>query len=204
MLTLCNKDFRSTDAMTTYYRGAGVDTYWHSRDARASGFSAQMPGAAGGRQTIINHINNQLTSTSPYISMTRSYEVAEHYARYFGRDHPSPARPAFVYEVEFDPMPAGLQLLDPIIEIAKTLNSPLAPPPFYQHNGAPDVLLAVVRESVLPNILRTPVRNPGVPAGNLPHISDNLRALVRALRDAEVLAYVAIPQNCVRQRYAIE
>jgi hypothetical protein len=189
--------------MARYYRGAGIRTHWHSNDARTTGFSAAQVGTPAGQQAIINHVSFALTDRSPYISMTRSYEVAEHYAKYFGHEYPSAGAPAFVYEIEFDPVPDGLQLYDPVIELAKALPSPLAPPPFYQHNGAPDVLLGIVNRSLFGDFLLRAAKNPGIPTGAPPQISDQLIALVRALRDAEVLAYNSIPQNCVRQRYDI-
>jgi len=189
--------------MARYYRGAGVGTYWHSRDARASGFVAAAPGTTAGPLLMIDHVVNQITLSSPYVSMTRSYEVAEHYAKYFGLAAPTANAPAYVYEIIFDPLPSGVQLYDPIQELAKSLTSPLATPPFYQHNGAPDVLLGLVDRVRFGFVLTRPVRNPGSPTGVGPHISDHLNALVRALRDAEVLAYASIPQSCVRMRHSI-
>jgi len=150
----------------------------------------------------MDHIVNQLTLVSPYISMTRSFEVAESYARYYGTAPPTPASPAFVYEIIFDPMPPGIVLYDPVQYLAASLPSPLVTPP-YQHNGGPDVLLALVDRVAFGHILTRPVKNPGGTTGAAPSITEQLNALVRALRDAEVLAQGAIPQTCVRQRFSI-
>jgi len=190
--------------MSRYYRGAGVGTYWHPRDARAWGFSAAMPGSTPGPYTIINHVTHQRTLSSPYISLTRSYEVAEHYARFYGTGYPSPTNPAYVYEIVYDPVPPGVIIIDPVLDLVSILSSPFSST-FYQHNGAPDVLLGLVDRGLFGHVLTRPVKAPGssLSPGAGPNISDQLATLVRVLRDAEVLAYSSIPQNCVRNRFTV-
>lgn len=81
------------------------------------------------------------TVRSPYVSLTRSCGVARHYALYFGRDQPTADQPAYVYEVEINnPPPAGLELLDPVKEVAREAQSPLDLLS-YHHDGSPEFLL---------------------------------------------------------------
>lgn len=69
------------------------------------------------------------TTDSPYVSLSRSYGVALDYALAAGRALPTPAVPAYVYEIELDdPLPTGLVLLDPIQEVAKGVPSPWGQP----------------------------------------------------------------------------
>jgi hypothetical protein len=103
--------------MPLYYRGAGVGTYWHERDARIEGFSPWRPSGDTSTNYLIQHIVRG-TVVSPFVSLTRSYGVAHSYAV-------------------------------------------------------------------------------------LPLLHTELEALVRVLRDAEVLVVGAIPQHCVRQRIPV-
>jgi hypothetical protein len=61
--------------MATFYRGAGIGTYWHQHDALAQGFVAKGPGAAQSNDRLMMHISRGAIN-SPYISLTRSYCTA--------------------------------------------------------------------------------------------------------------------------------
>jgi hypothetical protein len=182
--------------MPLFFRGAGVGTYWHpaNNDARVLGFTPHSPGMPRTHNRLMQHIALTTTS-SPYLSLTRSWGVALSYARN-GRAQATAADPAYIYEIELDePLPLGLVLLDPVREVANAV-----PPPTgmaYQHDGSPDFLLGIVdpvgQQQFLTQISPQP-------AGGVPHpanLSQELTTIVRALRDAEILAVGAIPSNCV-------
>ena len=96
-------------------------------------------------------------------------------------------------------MPSGLKLLDPVKEVAQTLPSPPTIGPTYQHDGAPEFLLGVVDPRNMSHFLvqhsPQPPSSEGTPRS--PNLSLELETFVRALRDAEILAYGAIPAICV-------
>ena len=152
---------------------------------------------------MVSHIKNG-TTFSPFVSLTFSFGVARDYA-FFGRAIPSKASPAFVYEIEInDPPPAGMVLVDPVKEVAVLHSNPYAGIP-YQHDGAQDFLLAVVNSARFPTTLTKPAAcpPPGGATPKAPNLSGPLETLVRALRDAEILAVGTIPSACVKNRYDI-
>ncbi len=187
--------------MAIYYRGAGVGAYWHLHDARLTGFHPHLPGMNRSVARIIMHIAKTTTS-SPYVSLTLSYEVAWVYAM-MGLHRPTKANPAFVYQIEIDdPPPPGLLLVDPVRDVAAACPVPLKPNT-YQHDGGPSVLLGLVN-SRYRHFLHRPIKQPAPSAAHaLPRISDELRTLVNSLRDAELLAVGTIPIACVVNRHNV-
>lgn len=190
--------------MPIFYRGAGVGSYWHNNDARIGGFGAHKPGIGASSARLMEHVARGTTS-SPYISLTRSYGVALDYALYFGPLRMATSgSPAYVYEIELnDPLPRGLVILDPIKEIATAVPSPLSPIS-YQHDGVPAFLLGVVSPSMMGHYLATNCPQPS--GGGTPrpaNLSIELEALVRTLRDAEILAVGTIPASQVVNRLSV-
>ena len=192
--------------MASFYRGAGIGTFWHKNDARTCGFTAQSPGNARSLATLINHIKDG-TTNSPYVSLTRSYSVAWTYAVYCGCEVPGDANPAYVYEVEITrPPPKGLTIIDPACEILvkSGAGDPLTGLP-YQHNGFPDFLAGVIDpRSMRDHLLKTIGQPP--PGGGTPRaalLTNELETIVRALRDAELLAIGTLPSSCVINRYPV-
>ena len=187
--------------MTIYYRGAGLGTYWHTNNAMQEGFTPQSPQLNHTPSLLINHIARG-TVTSPYISLTQSYGVAWDYAVTFSRARPTQQNPAYVYQVEInDPPPKGPHLLDPVKEIAASAPSPPAAIP-YHHDGLPSFLLGVVSSSTMRLHLNRPIKQP--PGGGTlrsANLTLELEAIVRALRDAELLVVGDIPDSCVQHRY---
>src|SRR5712691_2721501 len=172
--------------MTVLYRGAGVGTWWHDHDARLTGFTPQCPGTPPSVDQVMSHIAK--TTATPHISLTRSYPIAYGYAL-FGRVSPSPNNPAYVYEIELsEPLPRGLQLVDPVKELAPALPCPVADIS-YQHDGPYTFLLGVVdpvwHGDCLMALCPQPPRS--VATARPPNLTPQLEALVRVLRDAEIL-----------------
>jgi hypothetical protein len=88
-----------------FYKGVGVGTHHHGADLRLTGLSPRNPGSPYNPTSVMHHIARG-TTTSPLISLTKSYGVAEDYARNASRTPPTAANPARVYEVEIsDPPP---------------------------------------------------------------------------------------------------
>ncbi|HEX4630368.1 MAG TPA: hypothetical protein VH188_05335 [Chthoniobacterales bacterium] len=188
--------------MATFYRGAGVGSYWHRRDARITGFVAHEPGANRNLPNLIGHVRDG-TTKSPYISLTRSYSVAWNYAVGWGT--PTAADPAFVYAIEINnPPPAGLQILDPLLELLQKFNCPIDGAT-YHHDGNPDFLIGVIDRTNYQACLDRPIQSPppGGATARPANLCPELETIVRALRDAELLAVGIIPRECVVTRYEV-
>jgi hypothetical protein len=186
--------------MPIFYRGAGVGTHWHTNDPRGSGFIPQSPGTVGSISQMMNHIARGSTN-SPFVSLTRSYGVAQDYARLGGRIKPTASNPAYVWEVEItDPLPPGIQLFDPVKDVAATISSPLSSPS-YHHDGSQQFLLGVVHpKGKMRRFLKQPYPQPPPGGGTprSPNLTIELETLVRALRDAEILVLGTVPASCIR------
>ena len=191
--------------MPIFYRGAGINSYWHLRDPLETGFTARVPDTTPTTAQLMQHISRG-TGNSPFISLTRSYAVAWHYAVLNSTHLPTPENPAYVYEIEIhEPLPSGLVLLDPIKEVAQTLPGPTSPGPPYQHDGLPDFLLGVVNSRSMGEFLRQHAPQPPPSEGTPrpPNLTLEVETLVRVLRDAEILARGRIPKSCVQNRIDI-
>ena len=107
--------------MATFYKGAEIGTHWHTHDSRRVGFTARSPAPNPDTKGLIEHIATG-TANSPYVSLTRSYTVAWHYAVFSSKQEPGPDKPAYVDEIEIDDsLPHGLNLLDPAKEVVHIL-----------------------------------------------------------------------------------
>lgn len=189
--------------MPIFYRGAGINTYWYLNDPVVRGFSARDPGAVVTTTRLMLHIARS-TVNNPFISLTRSYAVAWDYAMLSSERSPTLSDPAYVHEIEIqEPLPPGLQLLDPVKEVAQILPVPTNLVPPYQHDGLPDFLLGVVNPREMGHFLQQhslqPPSSEGTPRP--PTLTIELETLVRALRDAEILARGIIPATYVRNRF---
>jgi hypothetical protein len=184
--------------MARYYKGAGVGTFWHANDARLAGFTPAAGGRPASTDTIKDHIVNQLVKRGPYISLTRSWEIAECFATYGGNIYPTKTSPAYVYVIDI-PNSSAASLIDPVQELAAALGTLFASQS-YQHDGGQDVILGLADSANFGHVLARPIRMQGNPTGQGPAITRDLHAFVRALRDAEILVKGAIPKNCVTDR----
>ena len=122
-----------------------------------------------------------------------------------GRMLPSIDSPAYVYEVEIEENDGlGTRLLDPIVAIAAELGSPYDARS-YHHDGDTSFLLGIAdparqQESLKQNVLFPP---PGEGTKRPPLLHIELEALVRALRDSEILAFGAVAASQIRRRTEI-
>ena len=191
--------------MAIFYRGAGINTYWYLNDPREQGFIARSPRMAPTTTRQMLHIARS-TVNSPFISLTRSYAVAWRYAMVSSERVPTLRDPASVHEIEIqEPLPPGLQLLDPVKEVAYILPAPTSSGPPYQHDGLPDFLLGIVDPGNMGHFLiqqaMQPPSSEGTPRS--PNLTIELETLVRALRDAEILAHEIIPAPCVKNSFDV-
>jgi hypothetical protein len=190
--------------MPHFYKGVGVGTFLHTFSVSSHGIGSRNPGANPTATAIMHHIARG-TTTSPYISLTRSYAVAERYAIDASRTRPTPSIPAHVYEMDIpDPPPFGLRVIDPLAEIASNNSNPLISPS-YHHDGGPDFLLGVVDPVSHRSFLASPVVGPPGMGGiaRPPNLSLELEAMVFALRDAEVLVVGQLPRAVVINRFDV-
>lgn len=188
--------------MPRFYKGVGVGTFLHRFDLRTRGIAPQNPGSVFNVHTVSHHIA-RATTTTPCISLTRSFGVGRSYAL-GGRVRPTSRRPAHVYEIDIpDPPPSGMQVIDPIQVMMAANGNPLSS--VYQHDGPPDFLLGVVSPSLMKAHLAAPTPQPPGSGGTPrpPNLSIELEAMVRALRDAEVIVVGNLPASCVINRFDI-
>jgi hypothetical protein len=190
--------------MALFYKGVGVGTFLHVNDPRRTGMPPRAPAMAYNVGVAMRHIVHGAT-VSPCVSLTRSYGVAEMYAREASLTFPSASSPAYVYEVDIpDSVPAGITLIDPVKEVAATLPSPVTALSYF-HDGDKNFILGVASPTLMATHLTAPIRQPPGSGGasRSANLTLELETLVRALRDAEVLVLGTIPSALVRARYAI-
>lgn len=152
---------------------------------------------------LVHHIARG-TTISPFISMTRSFGIACGYALN-GRRAVSSAQPGYVYQIVIEENDGHqTKLLDPIVEIASQLQSPYEWKS-YHHDGEGSFLLGVVDPLGHCAALRTPARFPPgqTPTPRAPQLHTELEAMVRSLRDAEVLAEGSIAKQQVVARWKV-
>ncbi len=195
--------------MATYYKGAGIGTHWHTNDPRKIGFTPRSPESSPDTETIIEHVSTS-TLNSPFVSLSRSYAVAWHYAINSGADEPTHDNPGYVYVIEImNPLHSNLKLIDPVREVGFSLHDPnyiISDESHYayQHNGLPNFPFSVVdpiNQSEF-QIGRQP-QPPGPGAPCPPNLTVQLEALVNALRDAEILVHGHIPSDFVKDRHNV-
>jgi hypothetical protein len=196
--------------MPRLYKGIGVGTFLHDlhrkADLRQTGIPAHSPHKGYGHAAMISHVSGD--TESPFVSLTRSFGVAYNYAIDYSRAVPTTNDPAFVcaIDVEYaDLRGTPLTFMDPMVEIAKQINDPLGLTS-YHHDGEMDFILGVANPSAMSHFrIKNAMRPPRdtTPAGP-PHLSAAFQALVRALRDSEIIAHGdTIPGRFIAQIYDV-
>jgi hypothetical protein len=137
--------------------------------------------------------------------LTASFAIAEGYAKGFGKKgFPKKSNPAHVYVIDIpDPVPSGIRLVDPILDIAASAKGPSHALP-YHHDGNQNFLLGVVSPVAFATYRNAITRRPGPWATPRPaNLSVELEAMTRVLRDAEVLVVGHIQASCITHRYDV-
>jgi len=192
--------------MAVFYKGVGVGTFLHANanDPRVHGMPPRASGMTYNVGVAMQHIA-RATTVSPCVSLTRSYGVAEMYAREASLIFPTLGMPAYVFEVDIpDPIPVGITLIDPVKEVSATLPSPVTALSYF-HDGDKDFILGVASPTLLATHLVAPIRQPPGSGGasRSANLTIELETLIRALRDAEVLVLGTIPAARVGARHPI-
>ena len=195
--------------MAVFYKGAPINSHWYHNDPRSVGLSAIAPHLNATNDRLMQHVARG-TRYSPFISLSRSFNVACDFA-FMSRIRPTLTNPAFVYEITLDPVPRGVTLLDPVMEVVGPLHSS---PHFtgvvpYFHDGSQKFVIGIASHTVLPALSRRlmalPYRQPPPSTGTPrpPNLTIELETIIRALRDTEVLAIGIIPATSITNRFDV-
>ena len=190
------------------YKGAGPGTHWWVTDAQTAGgfVVGHAPRNVNG---IIRHIVNY-SWPSPYSSFSASFAAAAAYAVAGPRGKAPPAEPGWVYEIDVAvAIELGARFVDPAREVLihnPEIGAPGTIATF--HDGGQDLILGIADPALHRKVLLTPPRQPG-PAGHThgpgpPIVHNELRAVIFALRDAEILATTDVPAACITARYPVD
>ncbi len=191
--------------MVRLYKGVAPGTHHHATDLRTTGIAAHSPNDNVNLQAFVQHV--ALGSMhSPLISLSSSYAVAAQYAA-VGKRRARHGSPGYVYQIDVpDPVPPSIEVHDAALYIAnELLNSNNALTILnYRHNGDREFLLSVVNPQRFGHLKSTP---PIVPSGLMtsspPLLTDQLKAMVHALRDAEVMVARNVPKSWVTYRFNV-
>lgn len=168
---------RQLGRLGTIYKGAAPGTHWERTDARTRGnFQGQNYGAPWGVNDVVRHITGA-SHPSAFCSFTTSYAVAQRYA-----SGPPGSGRGLIYVVDPARSSARIDWVNPVEEIAAVDG--------HYHEGDWKLLEALVVASAV-----TPVAHYGG-AVHAPAFRNELRAILFALRDSEVLV-PHIPATCI-------
>jgi hypothetical protein len=118
---------------------------------------------------------------------------------------PSAANPGHIYEIDIpDPVPTGLNVIDPIFEIGTYNANPVAAHS-YHHAGDQNFLLGIIDPVTfaheLAQIVKYPPSSGAIAHSPTPSLA--LQAIVRAARDAEILVCGTIPAKLFVNRFDV-
>lgn len=193
------------------YKGAGPGTHWFVTDPRTAGgfLVASVP---AGVNAVVRHIVNY-SWPSCYSSFTASFAAACEYARSGPAGAATAANPGYVYEIDAQlALAAGVQFVDPA-QVILAANPALGVAGFVptHHDGGADLIRGIadpLQAAILTTAPRRPTNpavaaGPAVRTGGPPVVHPHLRAVIFALRDAEVLAATNVGAGCITQRYLV-
>lgn len=171
------------------FKGAGPGTHWHANNAQATGFT--LPGAITPTvNVVVNHIT-AFSAPSAYCSFSLSFAIARGYAIFGPGGVATKAAPGLVYQIDLSALSALPALVDPVLTISRGLNGQYA----HGHNGGFLALSEIAQTALGPGGY-TPTQHVG--GGTCPLIvTSELQALVRAIRDAEILVQGNVPAGAI-------
>lgn len=173
---------------STLYKGAGPSTHWHVNDARLSGFTSAASRVIT-RNAFITHITNY-SHPSPFLSFTTSYEVAREYALLGPGGSASSTNPGYVYEIDCLQVNDSPEIFNVLKEIS---DGHIA----HGHQGNQKLISDLAKNKQTIGAVRFPGGKMCIPT-----ISQDLKTLINAIRDAEVLIKI-VPKNCVIERHDV-
>ena len=183
------------------YKGAGPGTHWWSTDPRLTGGFLASPGVAD-VNSLIRHIV-RFSHPSPCLSFTASFDVARSYALTGPKGVATTSMPGYVYEVDSGRVP-GLKLRDPALEIlsANPIIGSTSRLPTH-HDGGQNIILAIASPVRFKAVLLKPPFRAGSANLRPPLVTDELHAVIFALRDAEVMTELQVPAACIVHRHDV-
>lgn len=183
------------------YKGVGTGTFNHSRDLRKVGIEPRSPSP---RKASVHDVCQHVargTTTSPFISFSRSYGIAYNYALNYSVTEPTISSPAYVYEVAI-PDRARVEIIDPVLLVASEQKDPLGSPS-YHHDGEQDFMRYVLDPNERLFGAPLALRPPGMGAAAPTRLEIELETIAFALRDAEILVEGNILKDWVITRYDV-
>lgn len=184
-----------TTTMKTLFKGAGPGTHWHVNDPRIGGFTL-----SGALSPTVNATVNHITAfsvNSPYLSFSTSFAVAREYALWGPAGPATQANPGYVYQVDLSVLSAAPALIDPVQHISSSNGHQ----PAHSHNGGYELIAEVAQVDPPTTTFTRPYHQNGSTCH--PTITDELQALIRAIRDAEILIHGAVPHGAVVYRHVV-
>jgi hypothetical protein len=172
----------------TLFKGAAPGTHWHQSDARISGFSAST--RVHTKNAVVTHIGGY-SYPSPYLSVSTSFAVARRYALIGPQGAATVDTPGYVYEIDLEATTSHVSLIDPVREIALGHTGVVS----YEHDGDVD-LIRQIAQGQDPSAAYQLGGSSRVPA-----VSADLRSLIFAVRDAELLIHGSLPNGAVIRRH---
>jgi hypothetical protein len=183
------------------YKGVRIGTFLHARNLRVTGIQARNARSSVTVGSIEHHIARG-TTTSPFISLTKSFGVARDYALKGSLTKPTPANPAYVYEIDVpDPLPPAIRIVDPVAEIAAAQQLNLLTNSSYHHDGDQNFLHFVVNPLWRARV--SPMAHQPGGSSNPVVMTMPLEAMVFALRDAEVLVVGNLPRSMIVHQHHV-
>jgi hypothetical protein len=174
--------------LKSLYKGVGPGTYWHKNHTSVLSGGFTTAAAAPGVASIIRHIVN-FSRSSAYLSLSTSFAVARSYALDGPGGLATPLAPGYVFEFDLALMKnLKVNTVEPAKELVRN-NGDL------WHDGDQRLLVGIATNSR--RILTKPVPRPGAAAARPPSFRTDLEAVVRALRDAEVLVHGNLPHQAI-------
>ncbi|MBK6854881.1 MAG: hypothetical protein IPG93_25735 [Burkholderiales bacterium] len=143
---------------------------------------------------MLQHIGHY-SFPSAFLSFSMSFAVARAYALTGPGGLATAGAPGFVYTVDLSQIATAIVLTDPIQGIRSGVSGAFA----HDHNGGPALMGEVARGSGA----YSAAHQPGGGALETPAVSLALKALIYAIRDAEVLIAATVPRAAVTHRQAV-
>lgn len=192
---------------TTLYKGAGPGTHWHNTDpASCGGFKApggSLGANAASHSTVVTHIAVRnslgqwtLSAQSPLLSFSMSFAIAREYALSGPGGLASKTQPGVVYEIDLSAVQGWTpSVVNPVAHLC-SFNGTGAHA--HQHDGCSTLIYQIAKG--MSSYTAAP-RSGG--SSLAPIVSQDLIALVNAIRDAEVLIADQVPAAAIVRRYMV-
>jgi hypothetical protein len=175
------------------FKGVGPGTHWYENDPLQHGQGFTASSLPTTPNAVVTHIGYR-PYPSAFLSVSLSFAAAREYALFGPKGKASAVMPGYVYEIDLSAITSPVALVDPIREIASGHTNMAV----HEHDGNQGLVGEIAGGS--------PTLNPAHQRdGTLrpPAVSPQLRALIFAIRDAELLIQSGIPAGAIVHRYKV-